>query len=147
MLVKPFRDHHRDPLQITRISLLENLGASAIVGTLVFWSGLALFLPIPGTGPPLWGCWLWSYFLVFSVFSNLLHRWAHFPSARKPRWMAGMQKCRLILNNEAHGVHHRKPYRRNYCIASGWANGLTNVIPWGAFEKVLSYVGIPTNFD
>lgn len=148
MLVKPFRDHHQDPLQITRISLVENLGASAIAGTLVFWLILPSFFPIQETGNlRLFGYWLWSYFLVFSVLSNLLHRWAHFPPAKKSLWMATFQKMNLILNHEAHGVHHRKPYRKNYCISCGWANGLTNRIPWGTIEKALSYVRISTNFD
>ena len=148
MLVKPFRDHHRDPLQITRISLVENLGASAIAGTLVFWLSFPLLFPVQRTGGPwLFGYWLWSYFLVFSVLSNLLHRWSHFPATKKPRWMVALQRVHLILNHEAHGVHHRKPHRKNYCISCGWANGLTNNIPWGTIEKGLSYVGITTNFD
>lgn len=146
MLVGPFRRHHRDPLEITRISLAENLGASCIAGLLVLW----LFFPSqaaqPGTGYLLLlHFWLWL--VVFAVVSNLFHRWSHMPAARKPRWMQILQRRHLILNTHAHLVHHRKPHRVNYCILSGWANPLSNRVPWARVESVLAAVGIPTNFD
>lgn len=146
MLVGPFRRHHRDPLEITRISLAENLGASAIAGLLALW----LFFPAQpgdlGAGYlMLLHFWLWL--LVFAVVSNLFHRWSHMPVARKPRWMQILQKRRLLLNTHEHLVHHRKPYRVNYCILSGWANPLSNRVPWQRVESVLATVGIPTNFD
>lgn len=145
-LVAPFRRHHRDPLEITRISLAENLGASAIAGWLALW----LFLPARPTHSGagyllLLHFWLWL--LIFAVVSNLFHRWSHMPAARKPRWMVALQNWHVILNTHEHLTHHRKPYRVNYCILSGWANPLSNRIPWARLEAGLARMGIPTNFD
>jgi ubiquitin-conjugating enzyme E2 variant len=141
MLVGPFRRHHRDPLEITRISLVENLGASAIAGS------LALFAvrPHPGSQSFLWHLWLW--FLIFSFLSNLFHRWSHWPRMKKPHWLLLLQRFRLVLPSEEHLQHHRPPFRVNYCILSGWANPLTNRIPWARLEAMLMRLGIPTNFD
>ncbi|MDT8998631.1 fatty acid desaturase CarF family protein [Paucibacter sp. APW11] len=146
-LVGPFRRHHRDPLQITRISLLENLGASALAGDLVLW----LWSPwaaqaassVPGLAWRLTMLWL----IVFAVLSNLFHRWSHLPLARRPGWMLWAQRHHLLLNSQIHGRHHRPPHRLNYCILSGWANPLSNRIPWAGIEAVLARLGIRTCFD
>ncbi len=82
-LVRPFRDHHREPLQITKISLAENLGASAVAGCL----GIAVAWPIliVEFGAFL-AIFMWC-FLGFTVWSNLFHRWSHIPLALRPGWM------------------------------------------------------------
>lgn len=144
MLVGPFRRHHRDPLQITRISLLENLGASALAGLLV----LALWSPeaahsLPGQALQ----WTLLSMIVFAVLSNLFHRWSHLPLARRHGWMLWAQRHHLLLNSQIHGLHHRPPRRRNYCILSGWANPLSNRIPWAGIEALLARIGIKTCFD
>lgn len=141
MLVGPFRRHHRDPQEITRISLIENLGASAIAGSVV----LVLLHPEAGAQGFLWHLWLW--FLFLSFLSNLFHRWSHWPRSEKPRWLIWLQNHHVILPTEAHLVHHRPPFRVNYCILSGWANGLTNRVPWARVEALLLRLGLPTNFD
>lgn len=141
LLVGPFRRHHRDPLAITRISLVENLGASAIAGSLA----LLFIRPAPGDHGFLWHFWMW--FLVFGVVSNLFHRWAHWPRRARPRWMVALQTHRLLLSPQAHLAHHRRPHRVNYCILSGWGNALTNRVPWERLEGWLSRLGIRTNFD
>lgn len=146
MLVGPFRRHHRDPLEITRISLAENLGASCIAGLLALWA----FFPSKPIGLSvtyllLLHFWLWL--IVFAVLSNLFHRWSHLPIARKPRWMRALQERHLLLNTQDHLVHHRKPHRVNYCILSGWANPVSNRVPWSRLEAALARIGIPTNFN
>jgi ubiquitin-conjugating enzyme E2 variant len=141
MLVGPFRRHHRDPLAITRISVVENLGASAIAGP------VALALARPSWGDHAFGWHLWVWFLAFAVVSNLFHRWAHWPRARKPRWMAALQRYRLLLPAREHLRHHRAPHRVNYCILSGWANALTNRVAWHRLEALLLRVGVGTHFD
>lgn len=150
MLVGPFRRHHRDPLEITRISLVENLGASAIAGVLALWL----------TRPPAWeqapsaNSWtvivhqmlvLWT--IVFAVLSNLFHRWSHVPRRDKPRWMRLLQDHGLLLSTDAHMRHHKRPHRTNYCILNGWANPVSNRIPWAGLEALLARVGISTDFD
>ena len=146
MLVASFRRHHRAPLDISKISLLENLGASAIAGTLVLllWS------------PQLDADSSWAIHLAqqvalwtigFAVLSNLLHRWAHWPPHAKPRWMLHLQKWGLILRPENHWAHHKQPYETNYCILCGWANPLCNRLPWRRLEEGLRGLGLRTSID
>jgi hypothetical protein len=143
-LVAPFRRHHNAPRDITRISLAENLGASALVGTAVLW----LWSPEPSVDTQTqFASLLKLWIVVFAVLSNLFHRWAHWPQERKPPWMRRLQAWRFILNSQDHLVHHRKPYRRNYCILCGWANPLSNAVPWHRLEWLLSRLGVTTNFD
>lgn len=144
MLVGPFRRHHRDPLQITRISLLENLGASALAGLLV----LALWSPeaahtLPGQALQ----WTLLSMIVFAVLSNLFHRWSHLPLARRPVWMRWVQRRGLLLDSREHAQHHRRPHRVNYCILCGWANPLSNRLPWARIEALLARLGVRTCFD
>lgn len=150
LLVGPFRRHHRDPLEITRISLLENLGASAIAGALVLWLGSSSTLgQAPqdrSIGAVAWGL-LGIWTVVFAVISNLFHRWSHMPLRNKPAWMRLLQDYGLSLRPEAHMQHHKRPHRVNYCILNGWANPLSNRVPWTRLEAMLARIGIPTNFD
>jgi plasmanylethanolamine desaturase len=146
LLVGPFRRHHAAPRDITRISLAENLGASAIAGAAVMW--LWSPEPTPDAGlATLFFMHLKLWVVVFAVLSNLLHRWSHWPPEKKPRWMVVLQRWHLILNTQEHLTHHHKPHRVNYCILCGWANPLSNRVPWQRLEKVLARLGIPTCFD
>lgn len=149
LLVGPFRRHHADPLQITRITLLENLGSSAIAGTAALW-GAHPPLPDKAAPPSMLAAYLWQVWLglvLFAVLSNLFHRWAHIPKRLRPAWIDRLQRLGLILDAREHRLHHQRPYRRNYCILSGWANGLTNAVPWHRIEGLLARCGIHTNFD
>ena len=146
MLVGPFRRHHQNPLEITQISLAENLGASSIAGVIAL-----IAAPVTQSDTTklasLFANHLWLTVVVFAVISNLFHRWSHMPIHKKPAWLHLLQKLRLVLPSKEHLAHHAKPYRINYCILSGWANPLTNRIPWYRIEALLARLGIPTNFD
>jgi ubiquitin-conjugating enzyme E2 variant len=143
MLVGPFRRHHQTPREITRISLVENLGASCIAGTGVLWFWFPGQLHANDLAY-LFALHFWLWLVVFAVVSNLFHRWSHRADHDKPRWMQNLQRWRLILNTQDHLTHHRKPHLVNYCILSGWANPLSNRIPWRRIEAALATVGIKT---
>jgi ubiquitin-conjugating enzyme E2 variant len=146
MLVAPFRRHHQAPGDITRISLTENLGSSAIAGALVLCLWAPQALPAP-SGVEMLERFTGLWCIGFAVLSNRFHRWAHLPTARRPRWMRRLQHWRILLPPQEHALHHRKPHRGNYCILSGWANPLCNRVPWAFVEAGLACVGIRTNFD
>jgi ubiquitin-conjugating enzyme E2 variant len=116
-LIAPFREHHRDPLAMTRHGFLELSGNSCLA-----------LLPVLAAAWrwPL-GAWLDALVLAFGaavVGTNLLHKWAHAPAA--PAAVRWLQRCRLVLSPGAHAVHHRPGFAGAYCVTSGWLNPLTD---------------------
>jgi len=118
LLIAPFREHHHDPLAITRHGFLELNGNSALV-----------LLPV------LAATWLWSspagsaaLFLHGMVTAgglalfatNQFHRWAHEP--QPPAVARWLQQRGWILAPEQHARHHRPPHAGAYCITAGWMN-------------------------
>jgi ubiquitin-conjugating enzyme E2 variant len=116
-LLKPFRLHHVDPDDFLRRSFIDANGdvAFATLPALV----LLLILPLdrawaPGlivTGLGMCGVGMWT---------NQIHQWAHMPSP--PPAVRALQRCRLLLGQEAHAAHHTGAYDRHYCITTGWWN-------------------------
>ena len=76
--IGPFRRHHDTPRDITKITLSENLGSSAMAGLamLLLLSHQLVSLD-PLTPLKTFGMMLFVLFVQFSVLSNLFHRWAH----------------------------------------------------------------------
>jgi ubiquitin-conjugating enzyme E2 variant len=115
LIIAPFREHHRDPLGITRHGWMELLGNS----------GLAL---APVMGMSLAAGAAESFVAVFSPFlmlTNVFHKWAH--EIEPPRIVRWLQRAHLILSPAWHGVHHREG-RHAYCITGGWLNPLLDRI-------------------
>lgn len=121
LLVEPFRDHHRDPEEITRHGFLELLGNNALA-TLPLGVGLLLW---GGPGSSLAAQALHAVVcgLAAALFAtNALHCWAH--SAAPPTLVAWLQRHRLVLSPEMHRRHHDGGHDRSYCVTSGWLNPL-----------------------
>jgi ubiquitin-conjugating enzyme E2 variant len=120
LLIQPFREHHRDPLAITRHGFCEVNGSNA----LAMCPLLALSLPL---GAHFGVSLLPSLVLAFVAAlagavsaTNQLHCWAHAPHAPRPvRWL---QRRRLVLSPAAHALHHRGAHDRAFCVTSGWLN-------------------------
>jgi ubiquitin-conjugating enzyme E2 variant len=119
VLIRPFREHHRDPLAITRHGFYELCGNNAFAVLLP-----VLLLVLHG-GPAADG---WSVtghafvlFFAAAVFAtNQFHKWAHATqSARPVRWL---QASGTILSPAAHARHHRGDFSRGYCVTTGWMN-------------------------
>ncbi|NRA68840.1 MAG: hypothetical protein HRU19_30435 [Pseudobacteriovorax sp.] len=142
-IVEPFRSHHKDPSNIVKIPLSENLGVSCLLGSLLL---SAITILDETFHHDQWTCFL-ILFIVLSVLSNLFHRWAHISIKNRPPWLRLLQRLRIAISPEEHLVHHRTPHRNNYCIMCGWANILTNRVNWSRIEHVLDKIGIKTNFD
>ena len=117
--IKPFREHHRDPMGITHHDFVEANGNSCIVNLLVL---LPTFIIVPVAHHPLalaWG----SFILVFTLaitLTNQFHKWAHMEAP--PIAIRVLQNWNIILTPTAHQVHHTAPFDRYYCITNGWLN-------------------------
>lgn len=119
MLIRPFREHHRDPLAITRHGFFELCGNNA----------LAVVVPVlllvvagpPRTGARAIGGHAFVLFFAASVFAtNLFHKWAH--AGQIGRLAVWLQASGLILSPAAHARHHAGDFSRGYCVTTGWMN-------------------------
>lgn len=121
--IRPFRFHHAHPLNMLRSNFFTTNGDTAL-SSLPFllipflfpldtsWGRLsALFVASVGG----WGMW-----------TSQCHQWAHMKSP--PRVVAWLQRRGLILSREHHRWHHKAPFAANYCITTGWCNGVLSAI-------------------
>ena len=129
----PFREHHRDPLAITRHDFVETNGNNCLISLPVL--GIALWL---APGPDGGGSLFLSSFLLALVFwvllTNQFHKWAHLP--QPPPVLAFLQRWHLILPPAHHQLHHTRPFTSHYCITTGWLNWPLN---WMRFFPVLEW--------
>jgi hypothetical protein len=136
-LIAPFREHHRDPLLMTRHGFLELTGSS--------FRGLAPLLAVfvwrGDTLPALVSAFVLAV-SAGAVTTNLLHRWAHDPAA--PPIARGLQGLGLVLTPERHARHHAPPYAAAYCVTTGWMNPLCERLKiWSRAEAVLVALRLP----
>lgn len=135
--VLPFREHHRDPKDITRHGFLEVSGNNALALTPPAW----LAAPVARDFGSELGASLALAFLLAGVVaafaSNQLHRWAHVERApAAARWL---QQRGWILSPGAHALHHRGPHDRAYCVTTGWMNPLLDGL--GVFRTLERALG------
>ena len=117
--IRPFREHHSDPLSITRHDFVETNGNSCIASLpLILGAG---FIPVD-TAPGLFAA---AFLLCTSIgilATNQIHKWAHVQDPG--RVVVLLQRCRLILTPDHHRIHHVAPYATQYCITTGWLDPL-----------------------
>lgn len=118
VFIRPFREHHLDPLAITRHDFLEVNGANCLISLPVLL-GTYYLVPIHGPGSLFFAAYIGLF--LFGIFlTNQFHSWAHNPAP--PAWIRRLQRTGLILGPEHHARHHLPPYNTYYCITSGWLN-------------------------
>lgn len=128
--IRPFRDHHKDPSDITRHDFVETNGNSCLVNLLVL---IPAFYLVSGQ-TSVWAFLAGVFVLMFTfaiVMTNQVHKWAHMQVP--PLAVARMQRAGLILSPANHQVHHTIPFDKNYCITTGWMNAIierTGVFAW-----------------
>ena len=119
--VLPFRQHHVDPLGITRHGFFAANGNNALV-CLPVLIPVVLLTPV-GESPFAFGAGVFTFVMLFAVFlTNQTHKWAHMAQVPAPvRWL---QRTGLILSKPHHDVHHSSPFDTHYCITAGLWNPL-----------------------
>jgi ubiquitin-conjugating enzyme E2 variant len=136
-LIAPFREHHRDPLLMTRHGFLELTGSSfrAMAPLLAAFVGFGQELPIPVLA--------FAFALTTgAVATNLLHRWAHDPAP--PPFARALHRLGLVLTPERHERHHAPPYAAGYCVTTGWMNPLCERLGiWKLAEAAFVSLGLP----
>jgi len=133
-LIRPFREHHVDPKEITRHDFIETNGNNCFISTPS--AAIAALLP-DGT------VWFFlaamTFAMCLAIFgTNQFHKWAHMETP--PRYARVLQRANLILPPEHHAVHHTAPYAKYYCITVGWLNeGLFRLRFFQTLEKIIAH--------
>lgn len=141
-LVGPFREHHHDPLAMTRHSVLEQVGNSCIAFLPYFLVVWRVAPVTPQTEYGVFWYWVQLAFGFFLTLSNVLHSWAHDSNA--PRLARRLQQWGLIVSPEHHAPHHVWPHRSTYCVTTGWVNGFADRVRlFTYFERVFVFLGVP----
>jgi hypothetical protein len=136
-LIAPFREHHRDPLLMTRHGFLELTGSSfrAFAPLLALYVWLGDWMPATANA--------FAFALATgAVATNLLHRWAHDPAP--PAVARLLQRAGLVLTPDRHSRHHEPPYAAAYCVTSGWLNPVCERLKvWTRAEAAFTALGLP----
>jgi len=133
--IRAFREHHVDPMAITRHDMIEANGdncmlvvppliaLAAVPPELSSWRDLFVFAYLVSMG-------------IMVALTNQIHKWAH---QLRPHWAVRMlQNGGVVLSRRVHNIHHQSPYDRYYCITTGWLNPLLERIDfWGSLEAVV----------
>lgn len=120
--IRSFREHHVDPLAITRHDFVEANGASAIAALPVLLA--CLYTSHNGIGNYVFVASL-MWLCIFSVATSQFHKWSHqkcpTPAVRF------LQNYRIILSPKHHDIHHLD-LDRHYCMTTGWLNPILNKV-------------------
>jgi hypothetical protein len=123
-LIAPFREHHVDPLAMTRHDFFEVSGNNGLLT--IPLAALIYFLPLPfGFFAQTCIATLLSLGLAV-IATNQFHCWAH--AENPPRAIQRLQHWGVILPPEHHAKHHGTAHDRNYCVTSGLLNPLLDGI-------------------
>ncbi len=138
--VTPFREHHADPLAITRHDFLEANGDNCGISHVVL---VPAYFLLPVESDP-WAAAGGLYVLLlawFVLLTSLAHGWAH--TAVPPRAVRALQRAGLLLSREHHQQHHVGDHATHYCITSGWLNPLLDKLRFfRGLERALAWVGV-----
>jgi ubiquitin-conjugating enzyme E2 variant len=121
-VIFPFREHHRDPLAITRRGFFEVNHSNCLVMLPPLAAAWWWAWPAGGAPAAIFGA---SFLLVLAPavwMTNQIHQWAHAPAI--PRAVRWAQRWHLILDPEQHERHHTPDAATGYCITTGWLNPL-----------------------
>ncbi|MEY2580857.1 MAG: hypothetical protein QOE09_706 [Ilumatobacteraceae bacterium] len=118
--VKPFRDHHVDPMAMTQGDFIAVNADNVFVCLPVI---IPVFFFLDTGAHPYGGVFIVGL-VAGVIMTNQLHKWAHMP--RVPRLVAAAQRSGVVLSKEHHSVHHSGAYDSNYCITWGHLDLLLN---------------------
>ncbi len=141
MLIEPFREHHRDPLAMTRHDFFEVSGNNGLVTLPLALVLLFVGLDADASFATRLVHVVTLAFALAIFATNQLHAWAHEPTP--PGFVRRLQRARLVLSPEAHALHHESGFDRSYCVTTGWLNPLLDrTRAFAALERAVARVGL-----
>lgn len=123
--IRPFREHHHDPLLMTQHDFVELNGASCLaclplLGLTATWP-LDAPLALAAQAVLLCAC-------LGALLTNQCHQWAHADASATPPAVRWLQQRRLVLAPQVHRQHHTAPFDAHFCMACGWFNRPLNAL-------------------
>lgn len=148
--IRPFREHHVDPIAMTKHDVIETNGDNCMA--------VNLFL-----GPLVYYCltggqdWVtMNYNMVvflgtlglYTCLTNQIHKWSHMVGKIHPV-VKMLQDYHIILPRAHHHIHHISPHETYFCITGGWLNyPLEKIQFFQGLEAIIEYTtGIPPRQD
>lgn len=136
-----FQGHHLAPWTIAHRGFANNVHKIAAATTpMVLAAHLSL--------PPAAAAFV-SVALHGQMWAQEFHRWSHIPPRTRNRVQRALQARGLALTTREHGLHHRPPYDKHYCILTGGLNPLLDARPvllWRRLEAFFyRHTGVEPN--
>jgi ubiquitin-conjugating enzyme E2 variant len=129
-IVAPNIEHHEKPGGIRACTYWElNCVCIAIAAS------VALVVALAGVRE-------WEVYLTLLIASqsNQIHAWGH--TANPPRFVAWLQRARILQTAAHHAVHHKRPYGVRYCTTTPWLNGMLDRSGfWRGLESTIAHFG------
>jgi len=123
VFIRPFREHHFDPLAITRHDFVETNGSNCFACSPLLVA--ASWMPLEAA--LLIGVQAFMVFTALGVLAtNQCHKWAHMDEAATPAIVRWAQRAGLVLSREHHKLHHTAPFDSHFCTSNGWLNSSLN---------------------
>lgn len=138
--IRPFREHHIDPLAITRHDYIETNGDNCL-STVPLLGIVTLLVTVQTPDQVIF--WYPAYFFFmalafFVILTNQIHKWSHMYHGL-PWIVEKLQDWKLILPRKHHRVHHVAPHETYFCITTGWCNYPLEVLRfWTTLEWLIT---------
>jgi hypothetical protein len=148
--IAAFREHHIDPITITRHDFIETNGDSFMLYLPISASMSYMYLAASDerilSWYPVLVCVSFMGFLV--TLTNQIHKWSHTRS-KLPILVATLQRWHVILPQSHHRIHHVAPHETHFCITTGWLNYPLDAFGvWTKLETFIEhYTGIQPRCD
>lgn len=118
IFIRPFREHHDDPAEMTRHDFIHTNGHNAIAICPLLLAVMIAYREPMDALETLQFIFICSL-LLFLGLTNQFHKWAH--SSDVPGVVRKLQAVRLILPPQDHARHHTT-HSDHFCITTGWNN-------------------------
>ena len=139
LVIRTFRHHHVDEKAITHHDFVETNGHNFALSLLPGTVGVLWVRPETATSFDVFFGMALLGLAVVNAWTSQIHKWAH--TDERPRIVRLLQDARIILHPGHHAVHHKMPYRRNYCITLGWLNAPLGAIRFfETLERIITAV-------
>ena len=138
--IRSFREHHTDPLDMTRGDFVR-VNADNFLVCVPFLVPVLIWVDI---AEHLYAGTFLLVLVGLVAVTNQIHKWAHIAHIGEPvpAVVRSLQGWGVVLSPEHHQIHHVPPFESHYCITSGITNpALTRIGFWPVLMRGCRFVG------